>query len=219
MIINDTRDNIMVSYRTKYISEGDYGKIFLLSNNNCVKFFKYNTENDDKLINTIKNLKLNNFYEIKELLYDKDKSFIGYLMKYYNSYDLDIMLLESNYTLSNLFSLSNSVIELSNDNINVCDLVKKNTLYTDEGITIIDIDNYVFNKLYSDKNDLTIDNLMSLRNLFISLFKSSRKKYHDDLDIQELDIRLKYLFDLDNGFENARKVLRKYKYPIDSFQK
>ena len=129
------------------------------------------------------------------------------------------MLLESNYTLSNLFSLSNSVIELSNDNINVCDLVKKNTLYTDEGITIIDIDNYVFNKLYSDKNDLTIDNLMSLRNLFISLFKSSRKKYHDDLDIQELDIRLKYLFDLDNGFENARKVLRKYKYPIDYFKK
>jgi len=62
MIINDTKDNILESYRTKYISEGDYGKIFLLSDNNCLKLFKYNVDNDDILINTIKNLKLNNFY-------------------------------------------------------------------------------------------------------------------------------------------------------------
>ena len=219
MIINDTKNNIMESYRTKYISEGDYGKIFLLCDNSCVKLFKYNVDNDDVLIDTIKNLNLNNFYEIKELLYDKDKTFIGYLMRYYISKKIDIMSIDSNYTLSNLFSLCNSIIELSNNNINVCDLVKKNTLYTDDGITIIDVDNYVFNKLYSDKNDLTIDNLMSLRNLFVSLFKASRKNYHDDLDMQEFDIRLKYLFDLDNGFENARKVLRKYKYPIDYFKK
>ena len=215
--MNINADNLLDICENKYLCEGGYGSIYKLNDYECLKIFKFFDDFNPELINKIRDLKLSNYYEIKKLLFCEN-SFIGYLMKYYNNLDLDLLTTDVSYILDSLYSLYNSIKLLSKNNIYVCDMRIENCLLTKDGIIIIDIDNYVYNKLYSDNNDLCIDNLESLRDLFISLFLNSKNKFHKDENIDLYKWNLNGIFYLDNGFENAKKTLGRYKYPIDYFK-
>ena len=216
--MNTNINNLLMLCQSNYINEGGYGSIYKLNEKECVKLFKFNDNFDPVIINKIKDLKLKNYYEIKKLLFNENNDFIGYSMKYYEKLNLDLLTCDVSYILDSLYYLYNSIKKLSDNNIYVCDMRVANSLLTKDGIIVIDIDNYVFNKLYNDINDLCIDNLMSLRNLFVHLFLNSKDKFHSSFNIDLYKWELKGIFDINNGFENARKVLGKYKYPIDYFK-
>ncbi len=190
-----------------YFNCGEYGYIYKLGIDKCLKLFSDEFYFNDQVLKIIKNLNLDNFYKIYDLLYDKDNHFCGYTMKYYEEKDIDITKMPIGYTLDNLYRLRNSFIKLSENNILANDCCKENVIMDDKDITIIDTDLYY---LTEDTNNINY-------NLLINLFK---RIYHDSLklygyDNYDIDYFLNNLFDKD--ISTTEKKLIRYKYPIDYF--
>ena len=204
-------DNLLKKYHNNYLCGGRTCNIFM-NDKDVLKLFWYNICND-KVLKIIKDLKLDNFYEIKDLLYDKNNLFIGYIMKYYENMNIDILTMPVDYTLDNLYFLRKSINILSDNNILAGDLRYDNVILNEDKIIVIDADEYILNNFYSFEK-LRDSNLFFLNTLFTSIYTESCKIYHNDIDLNKIN----YLFNMSDS-NNIHKSLKKYKYPIDYLKK
>lgn len=195
----------------KRIGGGSYSRVYMLPNDSCIKVFKEIDNGIDKNnLSFINNLKLDNFYQINDFLFDGNNNFAAYTMNYYRPSNDSILLMPTMYTLDNLNTIGKSIGVLTDNHIFIPDLHSDNVITGDNNITVIDTDIYA-KSLFFDKDKLEVRNYRALYCLFKMLYKEALYcgfKYCDD-DIDNIN----NLFDYNNA-DNV-KTLRRYKYPID----
>lgn len=209
-----------------FIDEGEYGRVYLTSNNKCLKIFKQSISRKDKMsfdedvFNIIRKLKPKNIYTLGDLYYNKSLTrILGYLSEYYSKEDINILTMPVDYTFDNLYSLYDSFVLLSEYNIRISDTCPQNVILNNNGITIIDTDFYYID---ANSNKLAIkkSNIYDLGELFSWIYMNSLKEI--DFDKRSAMIaKIERLFmPIDTfGVEPVIKKLAKYKYPIDYLHK
>lgn len=219
--------------------QGFFGKVYLTDDNKCLKVFKeplirgttFDFEEDT--YNEIRKLKLNNFYELYDLYYNKELTqILGYLSKYYQNENIDILTMPTDYTLNNLCQLYNSFEKLSEHNIFTNDIHSGNVIINSKEIVVIDTDLYYKSGLVEEEPTLNIlkeksilnENISNLSDLFIDIYLSSLSKHsfygkYDRVDISEKIQRLFTSMNITNGVDPVIKRLIKHKYPIDYLRK
>ena len=219
MELYDKSNNKICINNLEYLNDGCNGNIYKLSDYECLKFFKSKDISCDlEVIKKIKDMQLDNFYEIRIPLFNKDKKFVGYIMKYYENLEIDILTMPVEYTLNNLISIYNSIIKLTDNNILIDDLDSYNIIFNRDKIIIIDCDKYTFND--GDNYTLKYNNIKCLEKLFVDLYFDSLFKYHKNEDSSDCIPKIYRLFrfrsyDENKRLDNTCKRLIKYKYPID----
>lgn len=218
--------------------QGFFGKVYLTDDNKCLKVFKQPLirgtilDFEEDTYNEIRKLKLDNFYELYDLYYNKELTqILGYLSKYYQSEDIDILTMPTDYTLNNLCLLYNSFKKLSEHNIFTNDIHFGNVIINSKEIVVIDTDLYykvgpagekLTPNILKEKSILN-DNISNLSDLFIDIYLSSLSNYsfsgkYDRVDIAE-KIQKLFTMNATSGIEPVVKKLAKHKYPIDYLKK
>ena len=159
-----------------FIGEGEYGRVYLTSDNKCLKIFKQSISRKDKIsfdedaFNIIRKLKPKNIYTLGDLYYNKSLTrILGYLSEYYSKEDINILTMPVDYTFDSLCSIYNSFVLLSEHNIWVSDVGQQNVILNNNGITIIDTDFYYINT-YRNKSAIKQSNMYALRELFTCIY-------------------------------------------------
>ena len=195
----------------KYFNCGSYGYVYKIDDDKCLKLFSEEFYFQPDVLKIIRDLKLNNFYEIYDILYDEDKMFIGYTMKYYEEDDIDITTMPIEYTLDNLYHLKESIKKLTSRHVAMLDCNSDNVIMDERNIIMIDADMYYIDEELNRK-ELLSDNYWALMGLFQSLYYDRVKSLgYSSTDNEYL---LKTLFD-EEDILNTEKRLIKYRYPID----
>lgn len=210
-----------VRFRTSednFIDKGLYGNVYRTSLLTCAKIYRGHNarEIDPEVLKKIRDLSLRNFYEIYDLLYAKDGTFKGYFMKYYDSFDMDILTTPVDYTLNNYFVLRDSIAQLTSNNIWAFDMHEENVILGESTMTVIDADLFTFNKFYSQAR-LAEKNNQALNSLFYQLYIETINKYHQDYVKYIISKSVQDLFSAvsEKGTYDMTKKLIRYKYPID----
>ena len=204
---------------------GSLGKIFLIDESTCLKMFNENEyeiiiANYEELV-LLNSLKLNNFYEIYNFLFDENSEFLGYTMKFYQRSDIDILTMPTAFTLDNFHQICDSTMIISQNGITIHDLHNENVIMSENTITIVDGDAYYFNHILTD-SQLINKNMQEIGNLLSSLYYHALKKYHgydfskiyNDKVVSNL---VKFVSTY--GFDALNSELKSYKYPIDYIKK
>lgn len=208
------------------LDEGCFGKIYLVEKDKCLKKFNEPIHRKDKktfdedIYNLIKGLKLSNIYVLHDLYYNKYLTMIlGYLTKYYEKEDINILTMPVAYTLNNLCSLYESFKILSEHNIYTNDVHMGNIIVNSKSITIIDTDLF-YKDDYVSSEKIFDFNISILGTMFVELYIScinSKDKY-ERIRLAEKILKL-FLMNSEYGVEPVIKKLCKYKYPIDYLRK
>lgn len=212
--------------------QGFFGEIYLTEDNKCLKVFKQPLSRngafdfEEDTYNKIRKLKLDNFYELYDLYYNKELTkILGYLSKYYPSEDIDILTMPTDYTLNNLSLLYDSFKKLSEHNIYTNDTHSGNVILNSKEIVVIDTDLYYKGDFISKELELNIlkENICNLNDLFVDIYLSSLSNYsfsgkYDRVDIAE-KIQKLFTMNATSGIEPVVKKLAKHKYPIDYLKK
>ena len=209
-----------------FIDEWEYGRVYLTSNNKCLKIFKQSIFRKDKMsfdedvFNIIRKLKPKNIYTLGDLYYNKSLTrILGYLSEYYSKEDINILTMPVDYTFDNLCSLYDSFVLLSEYNIRISDTCSQNVILNNSGITIIDTDFYYID---ANSNKLAIkkSNIYDLGELFSWIYMNSLKETDFNKRSSMIDKIEKLFIPIGTfGVEPVIKKLIKYKYPIDYLQK
>lgn len=209
-----------------FIDEWEYGRVYLTSNNKCLKIFKQSISRKDKMsfdedvFNIIRKLKPKNIYTLGDLYYNKSLTrILGYLSEYYSKEDINILTMPVDYTFDNLCSLYDSFVLLSEYNIRISDTCSQNVILNNSGITIIDTDFYYID---ANSNKLAIkkSNIYDLGELFSWIYMNSLKETDFNKRSSMIDKIEKLFIPIGTfGVEPVIKKLIKYKYPIDYLQK
>ena len=209
-----------------FIDEGEYGRVYLTSDNKCLKIFKQSISRKDKMsfdedvFNIIRKLKPKNIYTLGDLYYNKSLTrILGYLSEYYSKEDINILTMPVDYTFDNLCSLYDSFVLLSEYNIRISDTCPQNVILNNNGITIVDTDFYYIDT-NSNKSVIKKSNIYDLGELFAWIYMRSLEEI--DFDKRSAMIaKIERLFmPIDTfGVEPVIKKLAKYKYPIDYLHK
>ena len=195
-----------------YCVDGTYGYVYRIDDDTCIKLFSDDFSFDLSIIKTVRDLKLTNFYQIYDILFDSDNHYSGYTMKYYQSEDVDIIKMPTSYTLDNLYRLYDAIEKLTKKGIYAYDFDVHNVIMNNKDITAIDVDIYYY---YDEakKEQLAKDNYKLLLHLFKALYYEKIKML--GFSFQDNEDLLNYLFDENKEISNIEKKLIKYKYPID----
>ena len=198
------------------------GKIYMFNSLECLKLFNNNHTADDQVIALIKELNLNGFTSIHNLLYSRySKLFKGYTMDYIKKSEIDILTMPSTYTLDSLFTLYQSFLKLTRNNVFISDVHEDNVIMNENGLTMIDFDLYTINKFF-EPQVLERKNIRACLCLFRDLYYTALEKYHSNLNGYQSSLIISSLFESlyqNNGMEKICKKLVKYKYPIDYITK
>jgi len=177
------------------------------------------------LFNELSSIKNKNFIELYETFKtDIDGSLVeGYISKYYIDEKINPLKLESSYMLKNIEYLKELRDIFTNKKIVMRDLHPWNSIYTKDGIVLIDPDDYRVVNL-----DIDVIN-MENKNILVDFTINTLKRYSDDklcnIDYLEEYGTIKYLDDLkkeknpDNALEVIEENLKKAKRPIDFIRK
>lgn len=208
-----------------FIGEGEYGRVYLTSDNKCLKIFKQSISRKDKMsfdedaFNIIRELKPKNIYTLGDLYYNKSLTrILGYLSEYCAKEDIDILTMPVDYTFDSLCSLYDSFVLLSEYNIRISDTCSQNVILNNSGITIIDTDFYYID---ANSNKLAIkkSNIYDLGELFSWIYMNSLKETDFNKRSSMIDKIEKLFIPIGTfGVEPVIKKLIKYKYPIDYLQ-
>lgn len=209
-----------------FIGEGEYGRVYLTSDNKCLKIFKESISRKDKMsldedvFNIIRELKPKNIYTLGDLYYNKSLTrILGYLSEYYSKEDINVLTMPVDYTFDSLCSIYNSFVLLSEHNIWVSDVGQQNVILNNNGITIIDTDFYYINT-YRNKSAIKQSNMYALRELFTCIYINSLTEVDAGKRVRMADKIERLFMPVDTfGVEPIIKKLIKYKYPIDYLQK
>lgn len=209
-----------------FIDEGEYGRVYLTSDNKCLKIFKQSISRKDKMsfdedaFNIIRELKPKNIYTLGDLYYNRTLTrILGYLSEYYSKEDINILTMPVDYTFDSICSLYDSFILLSEHNIHVSDACPQNVILNNEGITIVDTDFYYIDT-NSNKSAIKKSNIYDLGELFAWIYMNSLKETDFNKRSAMIDKIEKLFMPIGTlGGEPVIKKLAKYKYPIDYLQK
>ena len=220
LLYNEDKKKITIrTNEDNFIDKGLYGSVYRTSALTCAKVYRNSPspiEVNPKILKTIRELSLKNFYEIYDLLYTKNDKFKGYLMKYYDKFDIDILTTPTDYTLDNLYILRDSILKLTSSNIWTFDLHTDNVILGESTITVIDADLYTFNSSYTAKG-LEVKNIKAVNNLFFNLYIDAMSKNHKEYSSPTTNEAIHNLFSgiTEEKTHSMTKKLMKYKYPID----
>lgn len=212
-----TEDGKRVKFDLKeenVIGRGGQSKVYKISEEKCLK--KLFGFGNYEILKLIRDLKLPSYYIIYDLLFNKRSILKAYIIEYYVSEEIDILTMPVDYTLYNFFSILDSVMVLTENNVYVSDLHEDNVIMNSNGITVIDTDLYTKNRFfYAD--ELLSKNVSAVRCLFKNLYFSSLNDYHDGEIKESISPKVNDLFNINNVGDayNTVKKLSKYKYPID----
>ena len=209
-----------------FIDEGEYGRVYLTSDNKCLKIFKQSISRKDKMsfdedaFNIIRELKPKNIYTLGDLYYNRTLTrILGYLSEYYSKEDINILTMPVDYTFDSICSLYDSFILLSEHNIHVSDACPQNVILNNEGITIVDTDFYYIDT-NSNKSAIKKSNIYDLGELFSWIYMNSLKETDFNKRSAMIDKIEKLFMPIGTfGVEPVIKKLAKYKYLIDYLQK
>ena len=198
------RNKIIYNLPSTQFNAGSNGTIYKLKDETCLKlFYPYRGTYPNRIFKFIIDLKLPNFYEVYQLLYNYNHEFIGYTMKYYQKEDIDILTMPTKYSLDNYQKIYKSATILNHYNISIQELIPINVILTEKDIIVIDIDEY-------KKDNITL-NYRSVNGLFEKLYLYASFKHNISNAVDIMD----NLFDEKDNFQTLSKKLSKYKYPID----
>lgn len=140
-----------------------------------------------------------NFCKLYDLLYDENMSnIVGYTMRYYKKMIDNILDVPIDYLLDNYSLLYDSVGVLADNYIEIVDLHGYNIINTDDGMIIIDYDQY---SKCDDNEMLEFMNREMLVYTFYHMIKIAFREKGMDIDIDlYLKYKLKRLFGLDSSF-------------------
>ena len=212
MLYDEDGHKILINLNRGIIGYGLYGVVYQLGTDKCLKYISNDSYSHPEIIKEIMNMDLNNFYKIYKILYDNDNYFSGYIMKYYENIELDILSSQVDYTLSNFYNLTKDIEKISNKFILLKDMHSENIILDKDKIIVIDIDNSIF----SLNSNIYLNNIISLYNLFKNLYIDQINKYHKHT-LDELSV-IKRLFTYRSNY-NIYDELKNYKYPIDYIKK
>lgn len=218
LFYNDQNEKIICNKGTR-INDGMFGNVYSLPNNKCLKLYKLDDfDFKPDVINEVKNLNLNNYYKINDLLFDKKGVFKGYTMDYYKDDNIDILDMPMEYTIENLRSIYKSLMTLADNNIWAQDLHSGNVILSKNDMTVIDVDSYV--KTFSNYGMRVRDrNIDALYFVFRDIYLDRLKDCYDDLYNVFFNEYLKELFppayEVTMDIDTVSKKLTKYKKPMD----
>ena len=161
----------------KVFDSGSYGIIYDNLDGTLTKVIRFNTVDPYSIIK-IKELELNNFYKVFDIL-----TFNNGKKEYLRAYKMNNIkrdntkLLNSNmdYFINNIKIIMDSLKILSNNYIISYDLHNRNLIINNEGMTVIDCDLYKHDTSYS-KESIYRHNIDELkRTIFEQLYEEMRK--------------------------------------------
>lgn len=191
---------------------GSCGNIYKINNEVCLKRFDKDAYYNEDAFEIVINMNLENFYKVYEMLYDREQEFAGYIMKYYQAENIDILTMPISWTLDNFYGLYDSIDKLTKKNILVEDLHDGNVIVNKDGITVIDIDMYKLLKIGLE-DEVIFLNKKRLYFLFRDLYINSIVNNH--CEMRNSGLILNGLFDHREDISEVNNKLKKYKYPID----
>jgi len=206
-----------VSFKTdNRIGGKSYGNIYRISEDECLKVYKSVGSVNKEILEYIRNLHLKNYYEIYNFYNNKQGNFKAHTMRYYESENIDILTMPTEYTLDNLSGILKSVNTLTQNSIQIEDSHTENVIMDSNNITIIDTDLYTFNRFFT-KEQLQFKNIQKLEYLFSELYVEAITDYHSEYKDYKGVLLIRELFKLytQREIEKIYSELSKYKYPID----
>ena len=208
----DKNNKINIYHLGKPFEHGSCGNIYKISYDTCLKWFNEDSYCNEEAFEMLMDMDLKNFYKVYKMLYDIYHDFVAYIMKYYDSEDIDFLTMPMSYILDNFYDLFESVVKISDKNILIQDLHDGNVITNKNQIIVIDVDMYYILKNPS-KNEAICANYKKLCYLFRDLFINAISKYHPDLS--DAGLIINNLFHYKNNSSDVYKKLKTYKYPID----
>ena len=212
--IDDSKENM--------INHGCCGEIYKYKND-CVKLYYdsslSNGKISKKVFETLKEIDSDYFVKLKDLLYQEGlREFSAYTMKYYNAEELNILDLDTDYTLYMFHEYLKLFNEFSEKKIITYDVKRNNTIYDGKNLILIDPDLFYFS---NNVEYCKISNYNRLLQLFRSIYLEEVKE-NFELDYSKNPFTdLGELFNLELGpnMDNElAKKLKKYKNPRDYFK-
>ena len=196
------------------IDKGSSAVIYELSNNTCYKKIynkDYISEDQTKVLETIKNLKLYNFCKINDIYYNNEGKVLGYSMPIYHNVDISILSMPKDYLLDSYRNIYSDIYKLSKNLIYIKDLSAHNVFYADRGIIIYDYDLYTM----GDSIDYSlIHNKAKLNSLFNELL-SYELTFIYNIDHKIANTKVNELFNARTDINTLEKTLEKFNRPID----
>lgn len=212
--IDDSREN--------RINHGCCGGIYKYKND-CVKLYYDSSLSDGKIskkvFETLKEIDSDYFVKLKDLLYPEGlQEFSAYTMKYYIAEELNILDLDTEYTLYMFREYLKLFNKFSEKKIIAEDVKRNNTIYDGKNLILIDPDLFYFS---NNVEYCKISNYNRLLQLFRSIYLEEVKE-NFELDYSKNPFTdLGELFNLELGpnmdNELAEK-LKKYRCPRDYFK-
>ncbi len=212
--IDDSKENM--------INHGCCGEIYKYKND-CVKLYYdsslSNGKISKKVFETLKEIDSDYFVKLKDLLYQEGlREFSAYIMKYYNAEELNILDLDTDYTLYMFHEYLKLFNEFSEKKIITYDVKRNNTIYDGKNLILIDPDLFYFS---NNVKYCKISNYNRLLQLFRSIYLEEVKE-NFELDYSKNPFTdLGELFNLELGpnMDNElAKKLKKYRRPRDYFK-
>lgn len=228
--------NIVVHRDFSYLDKEMCGTAFKKDDKVLKLYFKDTLSEhrlDYEVFELLNELNSDHFIKIYEL-YTNLKSYLqyrfreyefytqGYLAQYYKSDDINILTMEKEYILENMYEIEKVVKEFTKEYIEVKDLSTSNTIFTKDRMIIIDPDCFKreYYGIYS-----TCNNDRILENYFIGLYYDFFKRLCNGEDYALPGKVCSYMID---WFKNAYKsksvtdnislLLKDTKRPIDLFK-
>lgn len=212
--IDDSKENM--------INHGCCGEIYKYKND-CIKLYYGLSLSDGKIskkvFETLKEIDSDYFVKLKDLLYPEGlQEFSAYTMKYYSAEELNILDLDTEYTLYMFHEYLKLFNEFSEKKIIAEDVKRNNTIYDGKNLILIDPDLFYFS---NNVEYCKISNYNRILQLFRSIYLEEVKKILD-LDYSKNPFMdLGELFNLEMGpnMDNElAKKLKKYRRPRDYFK-
>lgn len=219
-IFYDKDGNELFYKLEKPFDNGEYGEVYRVSEDECVKLF-IESEPGDEVIDDVEafellmSLDLSNFYKVYKLLYSYIKCIEGYLGKYYSIEALNIFEMPMDYLLDNFKGLYENMKEITKNKINMCDLHGKNFFLTKDSIIISDADFYYLDPSINLLNENTKRLYNAFCEMLVNMFYGFYKRKLPRKEYREYVRNIYSLFNVDNSPIILNSKLRSYKKPID----
>ena len=205
---------------------GTHGSVKNIDDKICKKVYQDYTLTTIKdhvidrwVFNTIKDLDLDSFVKLYNYTFDSNKmQIISYTMEYYKPYFDNILNISVEYFLDSFKKIYNDIIILSYNKILVGDMNFSNVIFGENGIKVIDFDNYMRSSL---SNEMLIKlNIIELCRCFKGVYRNA---LYDVLLFKSIprSIRMTMnLFDpeVDDLPSHVTKKLIKYSNLCDYFE-
>ena len=185
--IDDSREN--------RINHGCCGEIYKYKND-CVKLYYGSSLSDGKIskkvFETLKEIDSDYFVKLKDLLYPEGlQEFSAYTMKYYIAEELNILDLDTEYTLYMFREYLKLFNKFSEKKIIAEDVKRNNTIYDGKNLILIDPDLFYFS---NNVEYCKISNYNRLLQLFRSIYlEEVKENFELDYSKNHLPIWVNYL--------------------------